>query len=100
MSEDAGFILLAAGLSTRFGRNKLFASLDGEQALIMQTAKNILYASHKLLVVGNASHYALNALLDKEGIPHLSTPSQTSAWGTAWLLGYNSVQAGPAGSSA
>jgi len=73
MSEDAGFILLAAGLSTRFGRNKLLASLDGEQALILQTAKNILRASDKLLVVSNTNHHALNALLDKEGIPHLST---------------------------
>lgn len=87
MSEDAGFILLAAGLSTRFGANKLLASLDSEQALILQTAKNILCASDKLLVVSNANHHVVNALLDKEGIARLSTPLSGLGMGHSLAFG-------------
>jgi molybdenum cofactor cytidylyltransferase len=87
MNEEAGFILLAAGLSTRFGHNKLLACADGEQPLILQTAKNILATSDKLLIVSNINDHAVNTLLDKEGIPHLSTPLSKLGMGHSLAFG-------------
>ena len=87
MSKDAGFILLAAGLSSRFGSNKLLAPVGGKQPLILHTIKNILEASNKLLVVSKDSDVAVNNLLDQENIPHASTPLSALGMGHSLAFG-------------
>ena len=89
-NEEPGFILLAAGKSTRYGSNKLLATIDGKQTLLLQTANRILTISKQLLVISNDNDDTINTLLDEKNIPHTSTPD--SRLGMAHSLAYGVQQ--------
>ena len=89
-NEEPGFILLAAGKSTRFGSNKLLTTIDGKQTLLLQTAKRILSISNQLLVVSNDNDTAISTLLDEQAIARISTPD--SELGMAHSLAYGVQQ--------
>lgn len=60
-----GCILMASGLSLRYGKNKLLEKLDGKE-LILHTAGSLADAGLKPLAVTRSSE--VKALLDREGI--------------------------------
>lgn len=88
--NEPGFILLAAGKSERLGSNKLLASVDSTQPIVLQTATRILSVSERLLVVSNQHDTAVNALLDGVGASRTSTPD--SSLGMAHSLSYGVQQ--------
>lgn len=76
-------ILLAAGSSTRFGRDKLIEPL-GDTTIAMQSALNILPHVQSLYAVTNSTNHTLTGLLEK--LPLTIVPCPTSEQGMAASL--------------
>ena len=64
-AKEIGCIVMASGLSERYGRNKLLEKLDGRE-IILHTAGNLVAAGLQPLVVTRSAEVA--ALMDREGI--------------------------------
>lgn len=65
MTGRIGCILMASGLSARYGKNKLLEKLDGRE-IILHTADSLMKAGLEPLAVTRSSQ--VKALLDREGI--------------------------------
>ena len=63
--QEIGCIIMASGLSERFGRNKLLEKLNGRE-LILRTADSLAAAGFRPLAVTRSA--AVKALMDREGI--------------------------------
>ena len=63
--QDIGCVVMASGLSARYGRNKLLEPLDG-RAVILHTVESLITAGLKPLVVTRSA--AVAALMGREGI--------------------------------
>ncbi len=63
--QQIGCILLASGLSVRYGKNKLLEKLDGRE-IILHTAGSLTEAGLKPLAVTRSEE--VKTLLDREGI--------------------------------
>ena len=63
---NIGCILMASGLSVRYGRNKLLEKLDGRE-VILHTAASLIEAGFTPLTVTRSAE--VKTLLDREGIP-------------------------------
>ena len=63
---NIGCILMASGLSVRYGRNKLLEKLDGRE-VILHTAESLIEAGFTPLTVTRSAE--VKTLLDREGIP-------------------------------
>ena len=63
--QEIGCIIMASGLSERYGKNKLLEKLDGRE-IILHTAGNLAAAGLGPLVVTRSSE--VKALMDREGI--------------------------------
>jgi len=61
-----GCIIMASGLSARYGRNKLLEKLGGRE-VFLHTAEHLISAGLSPLTVTRSQ--AVKALLDKEGMP-------------------------------
>ena len=65
MTETIGCILMASGLSVRYGKNKLLEKLDGRE-IILHTAGSLTAAGFRPLAVTRSVE--IKALMDREGI--------------------------------
>ena len=63
--QDIGCVVMASGLSARYGRNKLLEDLGG-RAVIVHTVQHLAAAGYKPLVVTRSE--AVAALMDREGV--------------------------------
>jgi len=63
--QDIGCVVMASGLSTRYGRNKLLEDLGG-RAVIVHTVQNLATAGLVPLVVTRSD--AVSALMERAGI--------------------------------
>ena len=63
--QDIGCVVMASGLSARYGRNKLLETLGG-RAVIVHTVQNLAAAGIVPLVVTRSD--AVSALMDRAGI--------------------------------
>jgi molybdenum cofactor cytidylyltransferase len=66
-------LLLAAGRSTRFGRNKLLHAPPGEPPLVLQAARCLDVLEHSLAVIPQGDE-TLRALLQKIGVAVTEVP--------------------------
>ena len=66
MMNQIGCILMASGLSERYGKNKLLEKLDGRE-ILLHTAGSLLAAGFSPLAVTRSE--TVKALMDREGIP-------------------------------
>lgn len=66
MTKTIACILMASGLSERYGKNKLLEELDGRE-IILHTADSLRTAGFCPLAVTRSE--AVKALMDREGIP-------------------------------
>ena len=65
MTGTIGCILMASGLSARYGKNKLLEKLDGRE-IILHTAGSLTAAGFSPLAVTRSAE--IKALMDREGI--------------------------------
>jgi len=65
VTETIGCILMASGLSVRYGKNKLLEKLDGRE-IILHTAGSLTAAGFSPLTVTRSGE--IKALMDREGI--------------------------------
>ena len=65
-NREIGCIIMASGLSERFGRNKLLEKLDGRE-IILHTAGSLTAAGFEPLAVTRSE--AVRDLMEREGIP-------------------------------
>lgn len=63
--KDIGCVVMASGLSARYGRNKLLETL-GNKEIILHTADNLTAAGFMPLVVTRSE--AVSALMQREGV--------------------------------
>ena len=66
MTETIACILMASGLSERYGKNKLLEELDGRE-IILHTAGSLLAAGFRPLAVTRSEK--IKTLMEREGIP-------------------------------
>lgn len=64
-NQQVGCVLMASGLSTRYGKNKLLEDLGG-RAVILRTADNLINAALEPLAVTRSREVKM--LLDTEGV--------------------------------
>ena len=64
-TREIGCVVMASGLSERYGRNKLLEKLDGRE-VILHTARSLAEAGFDPLAVTRSAE--VKALLDREGI--------------------------------
>ncbi len=63
--QEIGCVIMASGLSERYGKNKLLEKLDGRE-VILHTAGNLAAAGFRPLIVTRSEE--VKALADREGI--------------------------------
>jgi molybdenum cofactor cytidylyltransferase len=80
-------ILLAAGLSTRFGGDKLLHELPDGRAIALVSALNLQAAVEDLLVVVRPDHQALIKLLNAHHIKTLPCPNAAQGMGASLACG-------------
>ncbi len=86
MPEICG-ILLAAGQSLRFGRNKLLQPLADGTPLLTRVVQNMRPAVDRLLVVVPPQHAPLAGILDNNAVELIINPAATDGMGSSLACG-------------
>lgn len=92
MSHNTVGILLAAGKSTRFGSNKLLHLLpDTQQAVAVQSARNLLEALPNSIAVVRPEDNELKSLLSATGIRVIDNPDAELGMSSSIRCGIEAV---------